>query len=143
RYFPGKVGPGETPGSRAPSPPAGWPPPPRWRRPSCGSPPTTPASWWATIWSSTGRPACDDEDRASPYLLPRSSRGRSRKIRASKQQPGARSFRRQFVVGVSQRAVGKREAAAADALVELVSQPDQLGDAFLQVGFPRGGQPGP
>ena len=56
--------------------------------------------------------------------------------RARVEQLRAGAFLGEAIAGVAEGAFGEREAAAADALVELISQAGQGGDAILQFVLP-------
>ena len=49
----------------------------------------------------------------------------------------------ELVPGIAQRADTEREAAAADAAIELIAQAGEPGDSVVEVGAPVAGKPGP
>lgn len=58
-------------------------------------------------------------------------------------QPGAGEAFAEDVVRVGQRTVLQREAAAADAVRQMIAQAPELGDALVEFGAPGLGEPGP
>src|ERR1700734_1231558 len=108
----------------------------------CGAP-SGGRSWKFTARGASGAPRSAFV-ALEQRLLNRNRHGRDSIAQLFELQADASwSLRAEHVIGIEQGACAQAQAAAADAVGEVVAQPLQMHDPIVEVGAPTGGQPRP